>query len=61
MVGGLKFDRAAWADKAKGTIIYTGDKVKFQNGFGAWQHMIYHCEFDPATKSIVDVEVAPRG
>lgn len=35
--------------RAAGTIIYQGDSLKLQNGFGAWQPVKYYCEFNPAT------------
>jgi hypothetical protein len=50
-----KFSRFRWADRTKGTLVYTGDKVKFQNGFGAWSPMTYSCEFDPLEKKILNV------
>ena len=43
----LKFDRFRWENLDKNNIIYSGNKIKFQNGFGAWQHMNYACIFDP--------------
>lgn len=48
---GSKFGRWRWEDRAAGTLAYTGNSVKFQNGFGAWQNMTYWCEYDPATDS----------
>ena len=44
-----KLERFRWKDRKTGTLSYTGKKVKFQNGFGAWQRMTYWCHFDPAT------------
>lgn len=35
-----------------------GDRVKFQNGFGAWAPMIYECDIDPASERILDVRVS---
>lgn len=31
------------------TLIYTGEQLRLQNGFGAWQRVRYACEFDPAS------------
>lgn len=42
----VKFDRYQWGDDDKKTIIYGGDKIKFQNGFGAWQRYTYLCRVD---------------
>nr|VFK35242.1 MAG: protein of unknown function (DUF4875) [Candidatus Kentron sp. MB]VFK77195.1 MAG: protein of unknown function (DUF4875) [Candidatus Kentron sp. MB] len=33
-----KFSHFRWKDKSKDYITYIGDKIKFQNGFGAWQN-----------------------
>jgi len=50
-----KFSRMSWKDKDKGIINIIGDKVEFQNGFGAWTNMIYACTYDPNTQQVVDV------
>lgn len=50
-----KLSNYAWANKKKGTIAYLGDKIEFQNGFGAWIRHTYRCDFDPASESIIDV------
>ena len=44
-----KLQRFRWKDRKTGTLSYTGNRVKFQNGFGAWQRITYWCHFDPAT------------
>jgi hypothetical protein len=31
----------------------TGDKIKFQNGFGAWQNQKYYCDYNVKTKQVV--------
>ena len=48
---GAKLERFRWKDRKAGTLSYTGNKVKFQNGFGAWQHITYWCHYDPLSKS----------
>jgi hypothetical protein len=53
-----KFSRFRWADRTKGTLGYTGDKVKFQNGFGAWSPMTYSCEFDPLAAKVLKVDAS---
>jgi len=30
--------------KSEGIVTTIGDKIKMQNGFGAWQHMTYECD-----------------
>lgn len=47
-----KFDRFKAGETAS-VVIYMGDKVKFQNGFGAWGRMRYACYFD-TDKGAVD-------
>jgi len=40
-----KFPRARIS--GPGTLItYVGDKIKMQNGFGAWKNVTYECDFD---------------
>ena len=56
---GVKLPRFRWKDRKAGTLSYTGDKIKFQNGFGAWQHAVYWCHFNPTTET-VSVEVYPK-
>lgn len=51
------FTRIQWVDRAAGLLTYFGDKVKFQNGFGAWTPMIYACDYDPVTKTVLDVRL----
>ncbi|MBF0252153.1 MAG: hypothetical protein HQL35_16195 [Alphaproteobacteria bacterium] len=41
-----------------GQVVYFGDKVRFQNGFGAMANMVYACTFDP-DRGVVDVQVEP--
>ena len=48
-----------WKNEDRGILTYIGDKIRFQNGFGAWQDMIYECDYDPSTKSAMDVRVRP--
>lgn len=51
----MKMTRFRWKDKANGVLTYFGDKAQFQNGFGAWQNVVYECDFDPASKKVLDV------
>lgn len=44
-----------WKDQKHGVVTFFGDKIRFQNGFGAWQNMIYECDFDGT--SLLDVRV----
>lgn len=57
--GERKFTHFGWADKEAGLLLFQGDSIKFQNGFGAFQHHIYECVFDPANKRVVTAEARP--
>lgn len=59
MTSGPKFDLYKWANKDKGIITYAGDKIKFQNGFGAWSPMKYVCNFDTNTGKALQATAAP--
>jgi hypothetical protein len=52
------FRQYQWANKNARTLTLSGDKVKFQNGFGAWQIMSYRCDYDPAKGAVLDVRVS---
>ena len=52
-----KFDRYRWADKKQGVVTYLGNKIKFQNGFGAWSHHSYACDYNPSAKAVMSVNV----
>jgi len=54
-----KFSRYKWLSQPAGTVTYFGDKVRFQNGFGAWQNMVYACDYDPESDTVLDVTVSP--
>jgi hypothetical protein len=54
-----KLSMFRWKDAKKGTVTYLGDKIRFQNGFGAWQDIIYECDYNPFTETIMDVRVRP--
>jgi hypothetical protein len=50
-----KFSHYRWKDRPAAVITYLGDKIKYQNGFGAWTLSVYECDFDTKTKTVVDV------
>ena len=52
-----KFSHFRWKNINQGVTTYIGDKIKFQNGFGAWQNMTYECDFDPVNNQILDIRV----
>ena len=55
----LKFPMHIWYDKDKHSIAYMGDVVKFQNGFGAWQHHKYLCVYDTVAEKVSDASAEP--
>jgi len=54
-----RFSKIAWANEKRGSIVYFGDQIKFQNGFGAMQTHTYSCTWDPDTKMVLDVSARP--
>ena len=52
-----KFPRFRRSPVGNGVIVYIGDAIRFQNGFGAWTNMVYECTYDPATDTVLDVTV----
>lgn len=52
-----KFSHFRWRNREKGEITYIGDKVQFQNGFGAFTNMVYECDMAMDGKTILDVRV----
>ena len=53
----MKFSRFKWKNKSSGIITYIGDKVEFQNGFGAFSPMIYTCDLSADNKTVLNVSV----
>ena len=52
----MKFDRAI--DLGGGLVLYFGDKLRAQNGFGAWQNNVgYACSIDVNAKEVFDVSI----
>lgn len=54
-----KFSHFRWLNKDKGHITYIGDKIQFQNGFGAMQNHVYECDYDPSTNTPLEVRARP--
>lgn len=53
----VKLSRRSWLDKEAGTLSYYGDRVQFSNGYGAFENYVYRCDYDPSTKSVINVEL----
>ncbi|MEH6353855.1 hypothetical protein [Pseudomonas sp. 3JA] len=54
-----KFPKFRWLNKDKGSLTYIGDKVEFQNGFGAYQAHVYECDFLPGQNLVLDARAHP--
>ena len=55
----LEFSRAMVDKDRPRVLLLGGDKIKFQNGFGAWIRHKYICEFDTATREVLNVAAEP--
>jgi hypothetical protein len=54
-----KFSHYRWKRKKDNEITYIGDKIKFQNGFGAWIPHVYECDVDASGEIVLDVRARP--
>lgn len=55
----LKFSHYRWKDQKAGIVDFIGDKLKMQNGFGAWQNVIYVCTFSTDPEVVLEVSAEP--
>lgn len=55
----MKFSHFRWLNQEQGLITFIGDKIEFQNGFGAFQKHIYECDFNPVNNQVLDVRARP--
>jgi hypothetical protein len=53
-----KFGRFRWKDQKNLVVTYLGDKIKFQNGFGAWILSRYECDYNIATGTVLDARAS---
>lgn len=51
-----KFSHFRWSNRTEGIVTYMGDKIMFQNGFGAWVPHRYSCDYDALNKQVLDVQ-----
>lgn len=54
-----KFTHYRWLNQEAGIISYSGSKIKFQNGFGAYQYHIYECAVDAINEKVLSVSARP--
>ena len=57
--GFVDYDQAAWVQDHQ-TLHFSGNAVRFENGFGAFARMSYTCVYDPLTGA-AEAEVEPYG
>lgn len=50
-----KFPSYLTKTRGPGVVVLVGDKVKFQNGFGAWARVKYYCSYDVINDKVLDV------
>lgn len=50
-----KFSHFRWRDRDEGVVTFIGDRIEFQNGFGAWIRHTYECDYDPKREVVLDV------
>lgn len=56
-LGEPRFVKAAWEDEAAGQLAFIGDRIQFQNGFGAHQDMKYICTYDTKANRVISARV----
>ena len=54
-----RFSHYRWKDQARGIVTFVGDRISFQNGFGAWQPHSYECDFDTNSRTAIAARVTP--
>jgi hypothetical protein len=54
-----KLSHFRWKDQENQIITYAGDKIKYQNSFGAWTLSIYECDYDANNAVVLDVRARP--
>lgn len=58
--GGDSFFFASEVDRREGTIRYSGNALKLQNGFGVWARYRYECLYDYRNRKLVNAIVNER-
>lgn len=51
------FSRFRWKDEGAGVMTYYGDRLRLQNGFGAWANVSYSCDFDTERDVALSVSI----
>ena len=53
-----KLSHFKWRDKKHEVVTYAGDKIKYQNGFGAWVLSKYECDYNVALGVALDARAS---
>ena len=56
---GQTFDHYRWKNQDAGEVTPLGDKIRFQNGFGAWTYYTYECDLDASGQAVLAVRASP--
>lgn len=51
-----KFSRFRWQNRELGIVTLLGDKVQFQNGYGAFANVYYRCDVEIDSRKVVHAE-----
>jgi hypothetical protein len=54
-----KLSHFRWKNRDAKIVTYVGDKIKFQNGFGAWVLSKYECDYNAVSGRVSDVRASP--
>lgn len=54
-----RFSHYRWKDQAQGIVTYIGDRISFQNGFGAWMPHTYECDFNTKSRAAIEARANP--
>ncbi len=58
-MGERRFSRFESLDGRPDVIVYSGDRIELQNGFGVWQTHTYACAYNPGTGAATPIEMRP--
>ncbi len=54
-----KFSRYRWKNSKHDAVVVSGDKIRYQNGFGAMQYHIYECHIRVKDEKIIYLTARP--
>jgi hypothetical protein len=54
-----RFSAYRWLDEKNLTIVFSGDTIRMENKFGAWQIFTYECDYDTRNKILLAARIQP--